>query len=353
MKQTNQAKKHLKKNSLIACLSTTILALSLTAGTCGTFAWFTYATRTYVEYEGVTIGMGGSIQLGFDPHLDLTNYANYGLEREEYEGRYLYWSNGDADENTLNYILSSMGYATDKMSPVSSGSYSYGDSDFSLHRAPRLYEAIQPEAEKKEYIFLPMVFRVTGDLEPDTYVPNQSIYLLTANVKSEENIRKSIRIHTSNADSTHLINPTIETDGSIKVGGALDLNGDGYYDTYDENINVYEFMYGEYEGDKVHKNTPEAQDSDVPESERTTFLARHKMGTYAVDDTLSTPKTADYEGFRKFAKKQTPIAKTNEETSNYAFVDLTAFIEGWDLSVIEAEKGNQFSLELKFGIAEL
>ncbi|MCQ2793646.1 MAG: hypothetical protein MJ221_04500 [Bacilli bacterium] len=353
MKQNKAAKRFLhKKNSFAVIISTSILAMSLTAGTCGTFAWFTYATRARVEYEGVSIGTG-SLQAGFMPGIELTNYTNYDLSREVLEtGEVIYWANNhEITPVTLDYILSSLGYATTEMNPVSSGSYHFGDSDFSLYGAPvRAGDVMPGPARKESYIYLPLVFRYESDIEPGVYLPDIDIYLPKANVFSGTKIHKSIRIHTESQEKIHLINPTNDLGGSTKVGGVLDLNKDGYFDTYEENNAVYEHMYGEFKTGKIHKDLPEEHDSDVPESERTTFVARHKQGTYAIDTIKSIPETADFEGMMNFKNYITPICTTNIETHNYAYVDFTAFIEGWDLSVIEAEKGNPFNMELKFGV---
>ncbi len=353
MKQKNKVarKSLLKKNNLAIIISSSILAMSLTAGTCGTFAWFTYATRAYVNYEGVTIG-SGSLEVGFAPEYAFVNYANYGLHKETTEsGKEIYWSDTkEITSETMQYVLESMGYATTSMNPVSSGSYYYGDTDFSLYSAPKLCEAMPGPADHKMYIFLPLVFRYEDEIDPGVYLSGFNVYLTKADVKSETSIHNSIRIHTFSNEVDHLMNPTSNVDGSTIVGGVLDLNGDGYYDTYELSDENYEVLYGEFEGEGKHKDTPEEHDSDVPETERTTFKARHKAETYAIDAVKSTPDTADYEGMSKFKNMITPIGVTNSETDNYAYVDFTGFIEGWDLSVIEAEKDNPFEMELKFEV---
>lgn len=353
MKQNKAAKRFLhKKNSFAVIISTSILAMSLTAGTCGTFAWFTYATRARVEYEGVSAG-SGSLEIGFAPSSPLENYANYDLTKEVIDdGREIYWSNTkEISASTLKYFLSYYGYASEKMNPVSSGSYHKGDSNFSLYHAPMYVGETQPStASKKSYVYLPFVFRFEDELEKGKYLPDMDIYLVKANFLSETSIHNSIRIFSSNSEANYLINPTKLSDGKTNVGGVLDLDGDGYFDTYEENNSIYEHMYGEFKTEKVHNDLPEEHDSDVPEGERTTFVARHKRGTYAIDQEKSIPETADYEGFSAFKNGFCPIAETKSSSSNYAFVDLTIYIEGWDLSVIQAEVDNPFTMELKFEV---
>ena len=67
--------------------------MSLTASTCGTFAWFTYATRAYAYYHGVSIG-SGTLQLGFLSEASLDNYLDYGLEKETVDNKDIYWVDG-------------------------------------------------------------------------------------------------------------------------------------------------------------------------------------------------------------------------------------------------------------------
>lgn len=354
MKRKRAVKKFLsRKSNFAVIISSSILAMSLTAGTCGTFAWFTYATRAYVNYDGVTIGCS-SLEIGFMPGIQLTNYANYNLTKEERDiGVDIYWSTKrEITPQTIEYILSSMGYATNEMNPVTSGAYHYGDTEFTLLHAPRtVNDVTRLLANKESYIYLPLVFRCMDEIEDDSsYLPNKNIFLTDAEVESDYNIRQSIRIFASQGDTTHLINPTQREDGSTIVGGTLDLDRDGYYDTYQSDFSRYETLYGDFKTEKVHKDSPETKDSDVPESERTTFTARHKAGTFAVDSELTKADTADYEGFAKYKNCVTPVAKTNANTDNYAYLFMSVYIEGWDLSVIDSEKDNPFNLNLRFEV---
>ena len=61
-------------------------------------------------------------------------------------------------------------------------------------------------------------------------------------------------------------------------------------------------------------------------------------------------KVAQFEGIKKFERRSQAITKTNSLTQNYAYVDITIFVEGWDLSVIDEEKGSMFTLDLEFGV---
>ena len=359
MKQTRQAKKPLQnnnshlKNRFIAALSASILAMSLTASTCGTFAWFTYATRAGVIFDGVTIG-AGTLQVGFVSKYKLPSYETYYLEEDlSIANKYIYWVNGNMNSSMINYVLSQNGYATTTMNAVSSGFYAKGDSDFSLYSAPAMnVNSVDIEASKRSYVHLELVFRYEDDLEPGIYIPDTDIYLSGANVTSLTNIHNAVRIFSSdiNGNKYHLINPTQDDDGSNKVGGILDLDGDGYFDSHESGGDAFETFYGEFEGDPVYQNSPLESDSSLPEEERTTFDSRHRAGVFAANMNQTTPKKAEYEGFSKFKNKQTSVSVTDSKHNNYAYLNLDIFLEGWDFAVIEAEKNNPFNLDLKFEV---
>lgn len=321
--------------------------MSLTASTCGTFAWFTYATRAYAYYHGVSIG-SGTLQLGFLSEVSLDDYLDYGLEKETVDNKDIYWVDGDADASTINYVLAKNGYATNSLVPVTSGSYASGD-EFSLYQAPK-HNQKQDEnkALKNTYLSLSLVFRYIDDIDL-VAIPDIDIYLSRADLRSETNIDKAVRIFTT-SDEDHLICPAVENDGEINVGGNLDLDGDGYYDHYtDEEGKQYEVAYGEFEH-LQYEDSPSGGSENVNENERTTFLANHALGVYPLDESNSLSKVAQFEGITKFKRRSQAITKTNSLTQNYAYVDITIFVEGWDLSVIDEEKGSMFALDLEFGV---
>lgn len=344
-------KRHLSKNSIAALVTASIFTFALAGTTCGTFAWFMYASRASAIFNGVTIG-AGELEFGILSDTLLPSYdENQLVEDTSIDGKIIYWfKNHEAASDVINYIIGLNGSATNKMIPVTSGKYSPGDS-FNLYNSPNMTSS--NIAQKYTYVSLPLVFRYEDDIEIGKYLPDIDIYLTKASVKSVEDgseIHRSIRIHTdSNAGLNHLINPSQNEDGSTKVGGVLDLNSDGFYDEYQKDDKTYEYIYGEVENE-VHKDSPEATDSVVPENERTTFHAQHRAGTYAVNEEETIAKVAEYEGFYGFRNKRKSVTRTNANKNNYAYLDMTIYCEGWDLRVIDAEKGNPFSLDLEFKV---
>ena len=331
-----------------------ILTLALAGITCGTFAWFSYDTRTPIsELNGTAIGLG-ELQAGFLSEVDLPDYEQYGLVKDESNpDEIIYWFEGhEIKPETINYVLSSNGYATDTLHPVTSLKYANGD-DFELYSAPNMFKDSVDQAAKESLIYLPLVFRYEDILaEEKTYLSDENIYLSKFNLKTSEEdtfIHKAVRIYTNNkVDNTHLINPTSNEDGSTDVGGILDLNGDGFYDCKEISGIDYEKIYGQI-SESSYKADPESEDGLIPEEARNSFVANHRAGTYAIEK--CTPETAEFEGFYGFRNRRKCVTTTNPNTNNYAYLDLSIYVEGWDLNVINSQIGMEFSIELVFDTA--
>ena len=346
-------RRHLK-SKISATTAATILSIALAGSTCGTFAWFMYTTRAKVieDLEGVTIG-AGNLEVGILSEADLPEAELYGLIKDDSNpNQTIYWFIGHTMEpDTLGYVLSANDYATNTLIPVTTRKYANGD-DFNLFSTPKVDSNDEDEeAIKKGQIYLPLVFRYSDILEDEeVYIPNQNISISQVKLEVLENdshIHEAVRIHTDNrAGSTHLINPSSQEDGSTNVGGILDLNGDGYYDYWSESGGVYEHLYGQV-AESNYKANPEVDDTQVgPLPNQNAFVAGHKQGVYALDSYV--PETADYEGFYGYRNKRKWVTTTNPQTNNYAYLDLSIFIEGWDIHVINREIEVPFAMEIKF-----
>lgn len=339
------------RSALIPILSASILFTSLTALTCGTFAWFTYATHADASYDGISIG-SRNIEIGYVSSVRFFEFAQFGLTEETYTDKYIYWFNDEATTDPLAMLINLNGYAFNLLKPVTTGRYNNNEGELFLYNAPAPGHEYDESfyAKTESYCKLPLAFRVASSLEPGSYLPNNPIYMSVAEVTSVYEIKEAMRIHTfDHHDNTHLINPTATSDGFDYVGGVLDLNKDGYYDFYDDEGDKKELLYGEFDASYAHKSSPRLGDSELF-GEWTTFNAKHKAGVYEADLLASSPAKAEFECMEKFAKKYVPVTKTNEETNNYAFVDLTVFVEGWDTTVIDFDQVREFDLGLNFEV---
>ena len=118
-------KRHLSKNSIAALVTASFFTFALAGTTCGTFAWFMYASRASATFNGVTIG-AGELQVGIVSEVEVSDYANYGLtEDTSIPGQRIYWfGTGEMSAETINYVIGANGSATNRLYPITSGKYS-------------------------------------------------------------------------------------------------------------------------------------------------------------------------------------------------------------------------------------
>lgn len=344
-------RRHLS-NKISAAFAASILSISLTGITCGSFAWFTYMTRAKIEeFDGVTIGFG-ELEMGIRSDVELPDASQYGLTKDDsFADQNIYWFDGHTMEpNTVNYVLSMNGYATNALIPVTTRKHLNGEA-FNLYSAPTVLGEINQPALKGNYIHLPLVFRYEDIIEEGTYISDENIYLSQVKMNTtnpDSHIHEAIRIYTDNKDNNqHLINPSSSIDGETNVGGVLDLNGDGFYDANSIEDNSYEFVYGQVK-ESSYKPLPESDDTIVYPDERTTFNAGHRAGVYALETCV--PEVAQFEGMYDFRNKHDCVTTTDPLKDNLAYLDLSIFVEGWDLSVIDSEIEIPFSMELNFEV---
>lgn len=356
--RTNQIIKQ-QKNKFLSFGAVILFNIALAGSLCGTFAWYTYATRTGFkkEYHGTTVGDLGSLQAGIVSDTQLEEYFNYELAEDTEtladENKIIYWCPKDIKATTINYVISANGSATNVMDPVTTGD---SIDDFCLYRAPTVENnysigSSQSFAPKKSYLHIPFVFRFEDAENLGEYLPNFDIFVTAIDVETTtegHNIYKAVRTYISNGTTGVLINPTAETDGKTIVGGVLDLDSNGYYDVDDNN---YEIIYGQYdETSYPYKSEVEDANGTLPMEDCTSFNANHAKGVYAIDENNFVPKSISYQSMDLFSSKAKPISRTNADYHNLAIVDFYAFFEGWDLNVINEEQGHAFNMDLRFEV---
>lgn len=332
-----KSKNRLKQSLGIRFFSLVFLALLSLVG--GTAAWYQYLSRAGFGFEGVSIGNTALMEIGFISNVQLDDYKAYDLSIDENNSN-IYWSHSEISEDVLNYVLSSNGYAYNKLFPVSSGSFD-GTSDFSLIGNPYYLEDGFTPAKKFGYLYLPLVFRVK-DVDSQEYLSGKSIYLSNSSLSTRNGIDQAIRVYMKNDINSFIYNPSQMHDGETAVGGVLNLNEDMYYDYKDGK----EFVYGEYEN--IVYTSSYSGENEVDPKDVTTFTANHKGGVMTVDKEKSTFKTAKYLGNDSLISDGKILTITGED--GIARLDLTLYLEGWDKSVINENIGSYFNLNLNFGV---
>lgn len=352
-----------------------LISISLTGCTCGTFAWFTYATHADVYTHGISLG-NSNLQLGyvsntrFEPYL-LGKYPEI-IEEEHPDNSetYIYWFAKDVKAEILQELLYLDGYSFDSLLPVTTGHYPYNETEdygFSLYDVPLTGKAYveSQAASKSKYVKLPLAFRSLSEIDNNKYIPNNNIYLTKASVDPtyddirDNELEEAVRIYTLDKlrNESHLINPRAKINGETDVGGVLNLNQDDYYDYIGEVGEEREIFYGEFLNEEREYLKPSEEDTPpegsttlIPKEEATTFNANHKKDVRIADIEKASPLKATYESFFNFKNLLTPIAITGnrDDGLNYAYAEIDIFVEGWDKAVIDNKMGLKFNLDFEF-----
>lgn len=325
-----------------------LFVLSLTAITAvsSTFAWYQIQVNASATYEGTSVGNSTKFQIGLRSEVQLPNAATYNLTVDS-TNPYIYWSDGDLGYDTLDYYLSSNGYATNYLSPVTSGPHSNGN-DISLKSSPSYLLGVNDtQASKSWYVNVNFVFRIIRTSSSTSY-DYGDIYLKDYSLDGTGNIKQTCRVFFKSSTINSLINFNSLSGGTTPVGALMDLNSDGYYDyttTVDSNGNVVqnEYVYGYYSG------TPTYASSVTTGTGSKTFTgscfeADHKDGTYAAS---FTSLGADYIGTQGLTNKGTVLASITQ-TESVADLNMTIYLEGYDRAFSNVVSGQRFSLVLNF-----
>ena len=341
---------------------TILFEVSLAGLVCGTFAWYSYATRAgFTDYHGTTVSDMGYLEIGLVCDKYLYDYADYNLQMDTsvlYTGahKFIYWSKGTTLEaKAINYVVHANGYASTVIEPTTTGSNDLIEQNgFNLYRKPTWNNGYPLDstgyAFKNTYVKLQFVFR-SHQSEDGAEQFGNDVYLVNCRLVTSNDeitngqIHKAVRFHINNKRGSYIVSPSSEEGGTNNVGGILDLDLNGYYDYNDENR---ETVYGEYEGTYSYESSPRSEDTNVPKQDRTSFVANHKKGIYALDQSSFTPKTVSYDGLSKLTSREYPIAVSDSNFNGLSYGEIDVYLEGWDPHVVDQEQESAFNLDLSF-----
>ena len=351
-----------------------ITALAVFGSTAGSLAWYAYSRSVKVYFVGTSVAKSALLNVGI---VDDNNYLSqqkldqYHLTRETYDNHSIVFthSTDGLDYHVIQDYLFMSEYAVDLLFPLTTQSRALNDqSVLQLYESPVYGDTqIDTVANKSHYVRLPLAFRMadTGG----AHIEGEDIWLTGCTVQaSGHDIDQSLRIFVENSQRKFLMKPADKslTTGYTKVGGILDLDGDGTYD-YDIG-NQNEYYYGEYSGSLVHASTPYGIPKDqapydnangVTNLTESTFYSKHNEDAKLVDLTQLTPLVVEHETFGtvkplvdangKYYAGATGIKMTStDSTDGVGYVTFTIFIEGWDHVVIDRAANYSFNLSLKF-----
>ena len=361
-----------------------VTAIAFVAVTTGSLAWYAYSRTVSVSYVGTSVAKSVLLGVGIvddSRWLSDEKLTDYKLERKNVDGHSIAFtqSTNGLDYHAIQDYLFWSPYASNMLFPLTTQSRAINSTDpLSLYKSPDYGDAIISGAAKtSDYVVIPFAFHLEvkagSPLAAD--VP---VWLSDVTIQaSGQNIDRAVRLYFDDGESNgFLMRPSDKgaSTGYTKVGGLLDLDGDGTYD-YDKS-NGNEFYYGEYTGTKTNETTkygdkPGYDPDDVPydnvndvtaaEQSDSTFYAKHNAEAYLVNAHELTPKQAHYETFgtvkplvdssgNYYAGATGKPVTYIDKTTGLGYVTLTIFIEGWDHSVIDKSAGYSFNLGLKFEI---
>ena len=375
----------------------------------GTYAWYSYQKDVDVDFVGTTIKADKEIQVGLRcdsritaleqeyPLGEISYEENVKMNASDSETYVIYWVRGNYLSEILKSFQNAIGSATGKLNAITAGYYRAGwaedignDTDTLAQNTwngfketpttkPSDWKYMSLVNSKKNYFYMPLVFRALSNEKQANgdpkYLEDVEIYLAdfaTEDLSAAANgadLAQAVRCkvdYPANADTSknYIFDPNAMNDENLPVGGVLNLNLDRFYDSYRGNGgNYYEIPYGEWETDPiVYTADPIDTDQGIHADQCTTFEANHQVGVYPIDMTQSAPRTCETKS--RFAAVDNAytegkgIAKTNAY-KNYAYVDLSIYLEGWDTNIVNNSKGTDdykstvdhtFSVDLEFSI---
>ncbi len=389
----------------------------------GTMAWYAYATRASLSYDGTSVYSNGQLQIGLKtPYsTELDTRSNYTVSQESGEGflglrsgldaalfdeiidvdtdhdgnkDVTYWfmqPSSALPNEVIDRYLVAMGGAEENnhlLSPVTTRQYD-GSQDFHLYRAPQSGTYDLGDAFPYTYKKIDFAFRI---IKTDTQerISNQDIWMVDTSFHASGDVNGAVRLYMEGnrvkrdgssirEDTKTLFNPSMNSAGSTKVAGLLDLNGDGYYDfandAGDYELPGKEIVYGVGDTSSVPTHTFTSDDytgvnpweydninsypSVTSSTPKNTFYAKHKLGNQGyVDYSGFTMPEAQYLGKEEVYPEDASgklsggrvLTSTSSDALAVADLKMYIYLEGWDHSVIDQNLEHQFNLGLTFQI---
>ena len=161
----------------------------------------------------------------------------------------------------------------------------------------------------------------------------------------------------------YILDPN-SNESDVYLGGVLDndSNTRGYYDFYIDPLTQrrYETVYGDYNNrEYLVYDEPLDHDSELVESDKSAsaFNAMHKKGVYRFNKEASIAKGLEFVRENKHTKAE--LAADKEQFMIYldAYkpkkINVSLYIEGWDLDADNYTQGASFNANLSFKIDRL
>lgn len=319
----------------------------------------------------------GLTEIGFrvPTQIATPDQEKYGLYPDTYRVQgdgFVYWTTTSVSSSTFRFVITHSGYSpSNSVSPATSGRFLKGD-PIEIKKEPEvpgIYPLVPQtkQADQKEYVGFEALFRVTRKQKDTTFtpVPAYGIYFSKdIQFYAEPELLESLRFSFESGLSSDIVSPGRIQPGITKVGGRLDLDNDGYYDTTLEGSRFspsdpdgykYEAAFGDFMTPLVESDWGDVVADDLPEDTTqplSFYNAKTEAGVRPLID--YTPAEATFVPFSYYQVENPegdPIALTDDK--GIAEIKFTIWLEGWDKSAGDHLKDKTFGANLRFTASEI
>ena len=364
----------MKRKQIILTLGVGIIALG-TIGVGASVAWYINSNNLYVNAIDITISSGPELLISrstdldsFVSELDLSSEpkkSDFAPVTGAYSSS---WINNKADkpvfyDDTSNFIFaengsrkitSELGYYQETLYLYSdttadviidpSNTYLKANASFNNAYAQEIKETANQENVSSDYL----KYR---DMTVEQIAERLN--------KLPEAMRFSVLVPDEEVYQYGIIDPNKDQTKIVEYGGLLDVNIDGYFDSFhDGNVNK-EHFYGDInDPNKIVYAESELNDSDYvdPTKDTSAFNARHEANVQRFDKEASLnnglvinkePSLGLYD-FSPMKENKPFVIRCNEYEPRK--IVLTIYIEGWDLESVNYTMGASFIASLGFRV---
>lgn len=320
----------------------------------------------------------GLTEVGFrvPSMIPFAEQDKYGLVSDPYNVGgfgYVYWTSTVVTGQVIRYIVNFTGYSTNNtLEPITTGRFKKGD-PIKLYKSPdvtgnRPHTEQLTEATPSSYIGFDLLLRVARRQPNNDYVGvgNYGIYLnRDMQFYGEEAMLSALRFGFESGLTSDVISPGRLEKGTTQVGGRLDLDKDGYYDTTTEETRFqpsdpigykYEIAYGDFLEPLSEVNWGPVTDEDIPASGMEPLSFYNAVSEAGVRPLQTfTPALQEYAPLTAYHYENEleglPIAITDQK--GIAELNVYIWLEGWDHNATDNLKDKTFGANLRFTASEV
>ena len=186
-----------------------------------------------------------------------------------------------------------------------------------------------------------------------------STYTLEERVERLNTLEKAIRVSVYDPEEDNYVIVDPYRDGITYYGGVLDNDRDGYYDIYMEGGTGFqkEILYGEYNDYDAIVHGDRCEQAVAAEGELTSFNAGHSYGTHPFDLAASQAKGLFIKQEKSYLFEE--LGSNDVKVNPFVIpvhrytpkpIQVSIYLEGWDLDCVNANMGGSFQANLQFKI---